>query len=157
MAKRARKTVDVPPVTRKRRVIIDTPRFVTSGSFMLDLALGGGWGTGRVINVVGDQSSGKTLLAIEAAINFANQSRPSNVRYLEAEHAFDLGYAQNELGMPKGIRFDSDDKLVTVEAFEHDFREFLNDTPIQDPTLYILDSLDSLSSDAERDRNIGDG
>lgn len=149
------KTGEAPPVTRKRRVIIDTPRFVTSGSYMLDLALGGGWGTGRVVNVVGDRSSGKTLLAIEAGINFAQYSKASNVRYLEAEHAFDLAYARH-LGMPKGVRFDSDNKLVTIQAFEQDFKLFLTDTPKPDPTLYVVDSLDSLSSDEERERDIGD-
>ena len=144
-----------PPVTRKRRVVIDTPRFITSGSHMLDLALGGGWGTGRVINVVGDRSSGKTLLATEAAINFAHFSKGSNIKYRECEHAFDMAYART-LGLPEDVRFDSDALVQTVEAFETDFLDFIKDTPKPDPTLYILDSLDSLSSEAERDRRIGD-
>ena len=125
---------------------------------MLDLVLGGGWGTGRVVNIVGNQSSGKTLLAIEAGINFARYSKPSNVRYQETEHAFDLPYAQS-LGLPDGVQFnpnDPDKQVRTVEDFEKDFLTFIRSTPKNDPTLYALDSLDALSSDAEMDRGVGD-
>jgi predicted ATP-dependent serine protease len=42
-------------------------KFIPSGCKLLDLALGGGWARGRVANIVGDKSTGKTLLCIEAA------------------------------------------------------------------------------------------
>ena len=50
--------------------------FINSGSTLLNLALTGqednGWKLGAVSNIIGDRSSGKTLLAIEAATLFIN-------------------------------------------------------------------------------------
>lgn len=60
---------------RTRRVVDDTdvygvveakPKTFSTGCVLLDSALGGGWPYGRMVNVVGDKSTGKTLLAIEA-------------------------------------------------------------------------------------------
>ena len=68
------------------------PDFLPSGSLLLDLILGGGWCAGRIVNIVGDRSSGKTLLAIEAMANFAKLYGTKNIRYAEAESAFDIQY-----------------------------------------------------------------
>jgi RecA/RadA recombinase len=48
-------------------------KFISTGCKMFDLALGGGWAENRISNIVGDKSTGKTLLCIEAAANFAHQ------------------------------------------------------------------------------------
>jgi len=53
----------------------------TSGCSLLDCALGGGWPIGRVSNIVGDKSTGKTLLAIEACANFARRFPDGLIRY----------------------------------------------------------------------------
>jgi RecA/RadA recombinase len=47
--------------------------FIKSGCVLLDCVLGGGWPLGRMANLVGDKSTGKTLLAIEAMANFKRQ------------------------------------------------------------------------------------
>src|ERR1019366_3976564 len=73
--------------------------FISSGCHNLDLALGGGWAEGRVSNIVGDKSTGKSLLAIEACANFAIKYPKGTIRYREAEAAFDRPYAE-ALGMP---------------------------------------------------------
>src|SRR5258708_38432178 len=73
--------------------------FSNTGCKTLDLALGGGWACDRVINVIGDKSSGKTLLAIEGGANFIFQFPDGLVEYREGEGAFDLEYAR-ALGMP---------------------------------------------------------
>jgi hypothetical protein len=44
--------------------------FIPTGSKLLDLSYGGGWAEHRLANVIGDKSTGKTLLMIEAAANF---------------------------------------------------------------------------------------
>src|SRR6476659_1259045 len=62
--------------------------FISSGCKMLDLALGGGWAEERIINIVGDKSSGKTLLCIEASANFAIKHKKGKIRYRESERAF---------------------------------------------------------------------
>ena len=67
---------------------------VTTGSTMLNLAISnkvnGGYPIGRVINIVGDKSSGKTLLAIEAlasAIHNLSGDKTVVARYVEVESA----------------------------------------------------------------------
>ena len=63
-----------------------------SGSLSLDLALGGGFPQGRVIEVYGPESSGKTTLALHAVAEV--QKRGGLAAYVDAEHALDPEYAQ---------------------------------------------------------------
>jgi recombination protein RecA len=121
---------------------------------MLDLVLGGGWGRGRVVNVVGDSSSGKTLLAIEACANYTTMFPSSRVRYVDSEHAFDETYAQS-LGMPPTVQ--TIDTIETVEQFFDDLQAFIKKLKGNTPSLYVLDSLDALSDAAEMDRNMTEG
>lgn len=130
--------------------------FIPTGCHLLDLALGGGWASGRVINLVGDRSSGKTLLAIEACINFAAMSRPDHIRYGEAEEALDELYAAR-MGLPAGIGRNKGGELRTVEHFATDLQRFLRTLDGRRPALYVLDSLDALSDVAELGRELGEG
>lgn len=69
---------------------IDT---ISSGSIGLDLALGiGGYPRGRVIEIYGPESSGKTTLAIHAIAEA--QKAGGIAAFIDAEHAFDINYAQ---------------------------------------------------------------
>ncbi len=66
---------------------------VSTGSFSLDLALGiGGLPRGRVIEIFGPESSGKTTLAISAIAQA--QKLGGNCAFIDAEHAFDPEYAK---------------------------------------------------------------
>lgn len=130
-------------------------RFISSGCTTLDLALGGGWCETRVSNIVGDKSTGKTLLCIEAAANFAAKYPKAKVRYRELEEAFDTDYAA-ALGMPlKAVDFGKDKRLHTVEDFFNDLVSVCEKA--KTPELYIVDSLDALSDEAELGREIGKG
>jgi len=121
--------------------------FFQSGSTLLDLALGGGWALGRVFNIVGDKSTGKTLLAIEAFANFDIQIK-GRMRYAEAEAAFDEAFAE-QLGFPESVQRPTE-LLHTVEDFMRDFHGFISECSENgDPGLYILDSLDALTDEAE--------
>jgi recombination protein RecA len=65
---------------------------VPTGSFSLDLALGvGGLPRGRVIEIYGPESSGKTTLALSAVAEA--QKLGGNAAFIDAEHAFDPEYA----------------------------------------------------------------
>ena len=131
--------------------------YISSGSFLLDLALGGGWCRGRVANVVGDKSSGKTLLAIEACANFAKRFEEDNIRYAESEAAFLDAYAA-KIGMPPGAHLtDETNRIETVEQLYEDLSAFLQDRAGKTALLYVLDSLDSLSDAAELEREFGEG
>lgn len=128
-------------------------QFVTSGARVLDSILGGGYVLGRIANLVGDKSTGKTLLAIEATANFARDYPDGLIRYAEAEAAFDQQYAA-ALGMPvERVAFS--ENLLTVEDFHADLSKHLKALKGR-PGLYILDSLDALSDAAELAREIGD-
>lgn len=122
----------------------------------MDAALGGGWVLGRVANIVGDRSAGKTLLAIEACANFHRDYPNGHIRYAESEAAFDEKYAE-ALGMPIGVvDFDPDSPLKTIEDWYRDILRVM-DANKDRPILYVLDSLDALSDDAESEREIDQG
>ncbi len=126
-------------------------QFISSGCTVLDCVLGGGWSLGHIANIVGDRSSGKTLLAMEAIANFFLAYDDGWVRYVEAESAFDIDYA-NALGIPMD-RVEMVNDLDTVEAVFEDLSGLSRKTP----GLYIVDSLDALSDEAEMGRAIGEG
>lgn len=69
---------------------------VSSGSISLDIALGGGYGAGRVVVVYGAESSGKTTLAQIAMKEI--QEKEGHVGICDSEHAFNKSYAQ-QLGV----------------------------------------------------------
>lgn len=124
-------------------------QFFSTGCAKFDADLGGGWVLGRVSNLVGDKSSGKTLLAIEAAANFARKFPDGWIRYAEAESAFDQAYAE-EMGMPEGrVEYNGDGTpMETVSQWERDLKQCL-DKGKGRPGLYILDSLDAVEADEE--------
>ncbi|HNQ19665.1 MAG TPA: recombinase RecA [Bacteroidales bacterium] len=66
---------------------------ISSGSIGLDLALGvGGYPRGRIVEIYGPESSGKTTLAIHAIAEA--QKAGGIAAFIDAEHAFDINYAQ---------------------------------------------------------------
>ncbi|MBU6428957.1 MAG: hypothetical protein KGR26_08105, partial [Cyanobacteria bacterium REEB65] len=137
--------------------------FIKSGCTLFDLMVTGGsegaYPLGRMTNLIGDKSTGKTLLAIEACANFARQFPKGHIWYRETEAAFDQSYAE-ALGMPvkrinpgekKWAKFD------TVEDVFDDLSEKIEAAKkAGQPCLYVLDSLDALSDKAEMKKKIGD-
>ena len=72
--------------------VIDVPA-ISTGSLALDIALGiGGVPRGRVLEVFGPESSGKTTLALHIAAEA--QAKGGMVAFVDAEHALDVGYAR---------------------------------------------------------------
>ena len=153
-------------VERRPIKVVEAPRaldyfssdFIPTGSFLLNLVLGGGWARKRVANLVGDKSSGKTLLAIEACANFAKHvGEAEDIRYAETESAFLEEYA-HKIGMPQAAQLTKEeDGIRTVEDWYNDLDAFLKEqTKRTTPCFYVLDSLDALSDDAEADRAFGE-
>jgi RecA/RadA recombinase len=146
-------------------------QFIHTGAATLNCAAGGGWVLGRVVNLVGDKSAGKTLLAIEACTNFRIQYPKDPIRYAESEHAFDEKYAE-ALGLPvesvefaektdpsSGKKRDEAKPIRTIEDWYNDMSAFLGRVK-QSKTkrgLYVIDSLDALSDEAELKRTMGEG
>src|SRR5271169_6666924 len=78
---------------------------ISTGSVSLDIALGvGGFPKGRVIEIYGPESSGKTTLALHVVAEA--QKRGGVAGYIDAEHALDVGYARQ-----LGVR--TDDLLIS--------------------------------------------
>lgn len=132
-------------------------KFVRSGSSLLDCALGGGWTLGRMANIVGDKSTGKTLLAIEASANFARAYPQGQLFFRERESAFDKNYAE-AMGMPlRRVDFGKQ-RFDTVEGFEQDLHACIQKCKEKrQPGIYILDSMDALSDEAELKKKAGEG
>jgi recombination protein RecA len=75
------------------RPIVDVP-VISTGSIALDRALGvGGFPRGRVIEIYGPESSGKTTLALHAVANA--QKKGGIAAFIDAEHALDTSYAKH--------------------------------------------------------------
>lgn len=132
--------------------------FISAGAAIIDAMLGGGYACGRVVNIVGDKSAGKTLLAMEATANFHITFPKGKKRYAESEHAFDIAYAA-ALGMPvESVEFiPKDQDFRTVEDFFADLRDFCKRSrDTGHPGIYVLDSLDALSDEAEVERKPDD-
>ena len=123
----------------------------SSGCCLLDCCLGGGW-VERIVNVVGDRSSGKTLLACEAAANYLRKYPKGKVWYREVEAAFDVDYI-TALGIPAG-QFDMGRDLLTVEDVFEDLEKQIKKGR---QGLYVIDSLDALSDRAEQKRDMDEG
>lgn len=132
--------------------------FISTGCTLLDCALGGGFVLGRIENLIGDKSTCKTLIASETATNFILRFPNGKAFYRESEAAYDREYAK-ELGFPVDqIDFGEDVDFYTVEDFERDLSTQVDlITKEKIPGLYVVDSLDALSDEAELARDIGEG
>ena len=85
--------------------IVDEIDKISTGSISLDIALGvGGFPKGRVIEIYGPESSGKTTLAIHAIAQCQKQG--GIAAFIDAEHAFDRNYAE-------GLGVNTEDLLIS--------------------------------------------
>ncbi|MEN8835157.1 MAG: DNA recombination/repair protein RecA, partial [Polaribacter sp.] len=88
------KTYGKGSVMKLGDVVTEEVDAISSGSLGLDLALGvGGYPRGRVIEIYGPESSGKTTLTLHAIAEA--QKTGGIAAFIDAEHAFDKFYAEN--------------------------------------------------------------
>jgi recombination protein RecA len=121
----------------------------STGSLGLDIALGvGGIPRGRIVEIYGPESSGKTTLALHAAA--AAQRDGGTVVFIDAEHALDIGYAR-KLGI------DTSKLLVSQPDCGEQALEIC-ETLVQSGSvdLVIIDSVAALVPRAEIDGEMGD-
>jgi recombination protein RecA len=132
---------------------VPIPR-VDSGSFNLNEILGGGYPEGRIIEIIGPESSGKTTVALHAVAELQKKARLSGsgkkVLYIDAEHALDLNYAE-ALGVDT-----SNLLLAQPETGEEALQiaEFMVKTGILEG--FVVDSVAALVPRAELEGDIGD-
>lgn len=88
------KTYGKGTVMKMGDVVIQEVDTIPTGSLGLDLALGvGGYPRGRVVEIYGPESSGKTTLTLHAIAEA--QKKGGIAAFIDAEHAFDRNYAEN--------------------------------------------------------------
>ncbi len=122
---------------------------IPSGSLALDRALGvGGYPRGRIIEIFGPESSGKTTLTLHAIAQL--QAAGGVAAFIDAEHAFDLRYA-------RGIGVNLDALLISQpDCGEQalDIVELLTKSGVVD--LIVVDSVAALTPRAEIEGDMGD-
>ncbi len=121
---------------------------IPGGSLSLDLALGGGYPKGRVIEIYGPESSGKTTLTLHAIAEIQKQG--GTAAFIDAEHALDPSYAR-KLGV------DTDNLLVSQPDNGEQALE-IAETLVRSNAvdLIVVDSVAALVPQAEIDGDMGD-
>ncbi|MBR3220550.1 recombinase RecA [Candidatus Saccharibacteria bacterium] len=119
-----------------------------TGSLSLDLALGGGYPKGRIIEIYGPESSGKTTLALHAISEIQKQG--GQAAFIDAEHALDPAYA-------KRIGVDTDNLLISQPDNGEQALEIC-ETLVRSGAvdLIVVDSVAALVPQAEIDGDMGD-
>ena len=122
---------------------------VSTGSLGLDIALGiGGLPRGRVIEIYGPESSGKTTLALHAVAEA--QKKGGIAAYIDAEHALDPVYA-------KKLGVDIDEMLISQPDTGEQALE-ITDTLVRSGgvDIIVIDSVAALTPKAELEGEMGD-
>ena len=136
-------------IMKMSRKKVDEVPVIPSGSITIDQALGiGGYPKGRVIEIFGPESSGKTTLAIHAIAEA--QKAGGIAAFIDAEHAFDSAYAR-KLGV------DIDELLISqpdngeqaLEIADHLIRSSAID-------IVVIDSVAALTPKAEIEGEMGE-
>ena len=122
---------------------------IPTGSLGLDIALGiGGFPKGRIIEIYGPESSGKTTLALHSIANAQKQG--GTCAFIDAEHALDPGYA-------KKLHIDIDNLIISQPDTGEQALE-IADTLVRSGAVDVLvvDSVAALVPKAELEGDMGD-
>jgi recombination protein RecA len=128
-----------------RTIAVET---IPTGSLSLDLALGGGLPRGRVIEIYGPESSGKTTLTLHAIA--AVQRQGGTAAFIDAEHALDPAYA-------KRIGVDVDNLLISQPDNGEQALEIVETLVRSNAVdIVVVDSVAALVPRAEIEGDMGD-
>ncbi len=121
---------------------------ISSGALSLDLALGGGYPKGRVVEIYGPESSGKTTLTLHAIAEIQKQG--GTAAFVDAEHALDPAYARR-------VGVDTDNLLVAQPDNGEQALEIV-ETLVRSSAvdLVVVDSVAALVPQAEIEGEMGD-
>jgi recombination protein RecA len=127
--------------------LLDIERF-SSGSVSLDIALGGGFPKGRIIEIYGPESSGKTTLALHAIAEV--QKEKGICAFIDAEHALDPSYASKI-----GVKMD---ELLVSQPDNGEQALEIVETLVRSGgvDIIVIDSVAALTPKAEIEGMMGD-
>lgn len=119
-----------------------------SGSISLDGALGGGYAKGRIVEIYGPESSGKTTLTLHAIAEV--QKAGGTAAFVDAEHALDPAYARS-------IGVNIDELIISQPDYGEQALEIV-DALVRSGAvdLIVVDSVAALTPKAEIEGNMGD-
>jgi len=121
---------------------------ISAGALSIDLALGGGYPKGRVIEIYGPESSGKTTLTLHAIAEIQKQG--GTAAFVDAEHALDPSYA-------KKVGVDVDNLLVSQPDNGEQALEIVETLVRSNAVdLVVVDSVAALVPQAEIEGDMGD-
>lgn len=121
---------------------------ISSGSLSLDIALGGGYPRGRIIEIYGPESSGKTTLTLHAIAEVQRQG--GTAAFIDAEHALDPSYA-------KRVGVDTENLLVSQPDNGEQALEIVETLVRSNAVdIIVIDSVAALVPQAEIDGDMGD-
>lgn len=143
------KTYGKGTVMKMGDVAISDIEAISTGSLGLDIALGvGGYPRGRVIEIYGPESSGKTTLALHAIAEA--QKAGGIAAFIDAEHAFDRFYAQN-LGV------DIDNMIISQPDYGEQALEIADNLISSGAVdIVVIDSVAALTPKSEIEGEMGD-
>ncbi len=143
------KTYGKGAVMRMGDSAIEEVEVIPSGSLGLDIALGiGGYPRGRIIEVYGPESSGKTTLTLHAIAEAQKQG--GIAAFIDAEHAFDRNYAQKlGIDIENLIISQPDNGEQALEIADNLIRSGAID-------IIVIDSVAALTPKAEIEGEMGD-
>ncbi len=121
---------------------------LSTSSISLDMALGGGIPKGRIIEIYGPESSGKTSLCLNLIAQC--QSEGGQAAFIDAEHSFDPAHAQN-------IGVDTNDLLISQPDSGEQALE-ITETLVRSGAvdIIVIDSVAALTPRAEIEGDMGD-
>ncbi|MCX6182028.1 MAG: recombinase RecA [Bacteroidetes bacterium] len=136
-------------VMRMGDTAVEKMEVISSGSVSVDIALGvGGYPKGRVIEIYGPESSGKTTLAIHAIAQV--QKKGGIAAIIDAEHAFDRSYAE-------ALGVDTNNLLISQPDNGEQALEIADNLISSGAVdLLIVDSVAALTPKAEIEGEMGD-
>ena len=121
---------------------------IPSGALSLDLALGGGYPKGRIVEIYGPESSGKTTLTLHAIAQVQKQG--GTAAFIDAEHALDPVYA-------KKLGVDTDNLLISQPDNGEQALEIVETLVRSNAVdLIVVDSVAALVPQAEIEGEMGD-
>ncbi|HRX63747.1 MAG TPA: recombinase RecA [Candidatus Absconditabacterales bacterium] len=121
---------------------------VHSGSYVLDLILGGGYPEGRIVEVYGPESSGKTTIALHAIAEI--QKKGETAAFIDAEHALDPHYA-------KKLGVDVDNLLLSQPDHGEQALQIAEElAKTGQVKMIVIDSVAALVPRAEVEGDMGD-
>jgi len=147
MAKEQKKSILDKYPSVKNREVENVKRF-SSQSIAIDKALGGGYPRGRVIEVYGPESSGKTTICLHAIAEL-NRNK-ERVAYVDTEHSYEPIYAESIGVVPELFH------LVQPDSAEDALQTMVAMAESGEFSAIVLDSVAALVPTAELNGEVGD-